>query len=173
MAIMLKRSLWSKITQVHSFLCPRETCVDQRSWPRCHQVSNILSLSLSILKPIFITTYQHDVDFKCNPQCCRDGQRSLWLPVQRAACQQLPHCCWFSQVGLRLILTKFPSLFIFSLPRCSAPNKTADYQKIYSDWWEMTKSWRNQCLPKWNSNINAPPKSDPINWTNSRGKKQV
>ena len=68
-------------------------------------------------------------------------------------------------------IAQFHCLFIFSLPRCSAPNKTADYQKIYSDWWELTKSWRNRCLPKWNSNINAPPKSDPINWTKSRSKK--
>ena len=111
---MLMRSLWSKITQVHSFFCPRETCVDKRSWPCCHQVSNILSLSLSISHPILITTYQHDVNFKSNPQCRWDRQRSLWLPVQRATCQQFPHCCWFSQVGLRLILTKFPNFIVCS-----------------------------------------------------------
>ena len=40
-------------------------------------------------------------------------------------------------------ISRFHRLFIFSLPRCSAPNKTADYQKIYSDWWEMTKCWKN------------------------------
>ena len=62
-------------------------------------------------------------------------------------------------------------LFIFSSLRCSAPNKTADYQKIYSDWWEMTKCWKNQCLPKWN--FEAPPKSSPINWTNSRKKTSI
>ena len=67
--------------------------------------------------------------------------------------------------------SKFHWLFIFSLPRCSAPNKTADYQKIYSDWWEMTKCWKNQCLPKWN--FEAPPKSDLINWTNSREKTSI
>ena len=36
-------------------------------------------------------------------------------------------------------ISQFHCLLIFSLPRCSAPNKTADYQKIYSDWWELTK----------------------------------
>ena len=43
------------------------------------------------------------------------------------------------------------------MPRCSAPNKTADYQKIYSDWCNQfekyklaLKTWekrKGQCSP--------------------------
>ena len=62
-------------------------------------------------------------------------------------------------------ISRFHRLFIFSLPRCSAPNKTADYQKIYSDWWELTKYPKLIPCQKSPSlyHLNMIP-----NWTNNR-----